>query len=109
RTYVAELFFVIYTTHHNPIKTNGFDDDHRHLEVNIKLNSKPDAAKIFKGITGKKISEICPEVKKNSFWGSGFWNPAYRRDTIGSDAESHREYPTNQNPSCGTPRHATGL
>ncbi len=96
RTFVAELFFLISATRDMPIKTIGFDDDHVHLEVNIKLKSKPEAAKIFKGITGKKILENFPEIKKKFFWGSGFWNPAYLMDNIGSNEESVREYILNQ-------------
>ena len=79
-----------------PIKTIGFDDDHVHLEVNIKLKSKPEAAKIFKGIIGKKLFENFPEIKRKYFWGSGFWNPAYLMDNIGSDEESVRDYIKNQ-------------
>lgn len=100
RTYVAELFFLISTTRDMPIKTIGFDDDHVHLEMNIKLKSKPEAAKIFKGIIGKKVFENFPEIKKKFFWSSGFWNPAYLMDNIGSDGESVREYIRNQKYSC---------
>ena len=96
RTFIAELFFLISTTRDMPIKTIGFDDDHVHLEVNIKLKSKPEAAKIFKGISAKKLFENFPEIKKKYFWGSGFWNPAYLMDNIGSDGESVREYIKNQ-------------
>ena len=96
RTFVAELFFLISTTRDMPIKTIGFDDDHVHLEVDIKLKSKPEAAKIFKGIIGKKLFENFPEIKRRFFWGSGFWNPAYLMDNIGSNEESVREYIKNQ-------------
>ena len=96
RSFVAELFFLISTTRDMPIKTIGFDDDHVHLEVNIKLKSKPEAAKIFKGIIGKKLFENFPEIKRKYFWGSGFWNPAYLMDNIGSDEESVRDYIKNQ-------------
>jgi len=96
RIFVAELFFLISTTRDIPIRTIGFDDDHVHLEVNIKLKSKPEVAKIFKGIIGKKVLENFPEIKRKFFWGSGFWNPAYLMDNIGSDEESVREYILNQ-------------
>jgi len=96
RTFVAELFFLISTTRNMPIKTIGFDDDHVHLEIDIKLRSKPEVAKIFKGITGKKVLENFPEIKKKFFWNSGFWNPAYLMDNIGSDEEAISNYIKNQ-------------
>ena len=100
RSFVAELFFLISTTRDMPIKTIGFDDDHVHLEVDIKLKSKPEAAKIFKGIIAKKLFENFPEIKGKYFWNSGFWNPAYLMDNIGSDEESVRDYIKNQKYSC---------
>jgi putative transposase len=96
RSFVAELFFLISATRDIPIRTIGFDDDHVHPEINIKLRSKPEVAKIFKGIIGKKIFENFPEIKKRFFWGSGFWNPAYLMDNIGSNEEHVREYIKNQ-------------
>jgi putative transposase len=49
-----------------------------------------------KGIIGKKLFENFPEIKRRFFWGSGFWNPAYLMDNIGSNEESVREYIKNQ-------------
>lgn len=92
RSYVAELFFLISTLYDMPIKKMGFGDDHVHLQVNIKLKSKPEAAKILKGIIGNKIFKQFPEIKKKFFWNSGFWNPAYLMDNIGSDEETVGDY-----------------
>jgi len=63
RVFVLELFYVISTLYDVPIKKVGFGEDHVHLHMNIKLRSKPEAAKIFRGITGKKIFETFPEIK----------------------------------------------
>jgi len=96
RVYVAELFFLISTLYDMPIKKMGFGDDHVHLQVNIKLKSKPDAAKILKGITANKIFKQFPEIKKKFFWDSGFWNPAYLMDNIGSNESSISNYISTQ-------------
>ena len=60
RVYVAELFFLISTLYDMPIKKMGFGDDHVHLQVNIKLKSKTDAAKILKGKQVKIDTYIVP-------------------------------------------------
>jgi len=75
-----------------PIEDVGFGDDHVHFDVDIKLRSKPEAAKIFRGITGKKIFEKFPEIKKKYFWDSGFWNPAYFLDNIGRNRDEIKQY-----------------
>ena len=92
RSYVAELLILISSLYDMPIKKMGFGDDHVHFRVNIKLRSKPDVAKIFRGIIAKKLFEKFPEIKKKFFWGSGFWNPAYMLDNVGSDEESIDNY-----------------
>ena len=58
RTYVAELLILISSLYYMPIKKRGFGDGPVHIHVNIKLRSKPEAAKILKGITAKKLFKI---------------------------------------------------
>ena len=96
RVYVAELIVLISSLYDMPMKTLGFGDDHVHFRVNIKLRSKPEAAKIFRGIIGKKLFEKFPEIKRKFFWDSGFWNPAYMLDNIGSDEEVIDNYISGQ-------------
>ncbi|MGB9707907.1 MAG: IS200/IS605 family transposase [Candidatus Pacearchaeota archaeon] len=79
-----------------PIKKVGFNSNRVHFRVDIKLRSKPEVAKIIKGITGKKILEAFPEIKKKYFWGSGFWNPAYLMDNIGGDEGAIDNYIASQ-------------
>lgn len=64
RVYVLELFYLISTLYDMPVKKIGFGDNHVHIHINIKLRSKPEAAKIFKSVTGKKVLEQFPEIKK---------------------------------------------
>ena len=96
RVYVVELLFLISSLYDMPIKKMGFDDDHVHFRINIKLKSKPEAAKILKGITAKKLFQKFPEIKNKFFWGSGLWNPAYMLDNIGSDQERVDNYISSQ-------------
>ena len=96
RGYVAELIILISSLYNMPIKKMGFGDNHVHFRVDIKLRSKPEAAKIFRGITAKKLFEKFPEIKKEYFWGSGLWNPSYMLDNIGSDEDSVDNYISSQ-------------
>ena len=92
RTYVFDLLHVISINYNMPIEDVGFGDDHVHFDVDIRLRSKPEAAKIFRGITGKRVLKQFPEIKKRYFWDSGFWNPAYFLDNIGRDREEIKQY-----------------
>ncbi len=75
-----------------PIEDIGFGDDHVHFDVDIKLRSKPEVAKIFKGIIAKMIFKKFPEIKDKYFYGSGFWNPAYFLDNIGRNRDEIKQY-----------------
>ena len=96
RIFVRDLFYQISASYNMPIKKMGFDDDHVHIYLNIRLKSKPEAAKIFKGITAKLLFAKFPWVKNQFFWGSGFWNPAYLMDNIGRDESVIENYVASQ-------------
>ena len=96
RGYVAELLFLISNLYDMPILKLGFGDNHMHFRVDIKLRSKPEAAKIFRGMMAKKLFGKFPEIKKKYFWDSGFWNPSYMLDNIGSDEERIDNYISSQ-------------
>jgi|TARA_B100000315_G_C14406604_1_gene509017 REP element-mobilizing transposase RayT len=55
----------------------AFDSDHVHLIIDIGLYSKPEIAKKLKGYVGRHLLHFLPWLKKEKFWGSGLWNPAY--------------------------------
>src|SRR3989344_5386011 len=61
RGYIAELIILISSLYNMPIKKMGFGDNHVYFRVDIKLRSKPEAAKIFREITAKKLFEKFPE------------------------------------------------
>lgn len=96
RGYVCEMLILISSLYNMPVRKIGFGDNHLHFRVDIKLRSKPEAAKIIKGIIAKKVFEKFPEIKEKYFWGSGFWNPSYLMDNIGSDLEVIDNYISSQ-------------
>ncbi len=96
RLFVFDLLHTISANYNMPVEDIGFDDDHVHFDVDIRIRSKPEAAKIFRGITGKMVLKKFSEIKQKYFWGSGFWNPAYLLDNIGRDREVIKNYIKNQ-------------
>jgi REP element-mobilizing transposase RayT len=62
----------------------GFDKHHTHLVIEAKLTDTiPNIVKKFKGISGKILLRKYPKVKREFFWGSGLWSPAYCVKTVG--------------------------
>jgi len=55
----------------------AFDSDHVHMILEMGIYSKPEIAKKLKGFVGRKLFQHLPWLKKQKFWGSGLWNPAY--------------------------------
>jgi len=96
RTFVFDMINLISANYNLPVQEIGFDSDHVHFQVDIRIRSKSEAAKIFRGIIGRLIFIKFPEMKKQYFWGSGFWNPAYLMDNIGSDKAIIGQYIANQ-------------
>ncbi len=92
RVYVYDLLHEIAAAYNMPIEDVGFGDDHVHFDVDIRVHSKPEVAKIFRGIIGKRVLKKFPMIKKKYFYGSGFWNPAYLLDNIGSERTSVKKY-----------------
>lgn len=62
----------------------GFDGNHVHLLIGLGLNSLVELVKKLKGETGRLLLSEFPSMKKEKFWGSGFWNPSYFFDTGGA-------------------------
>ncbi len=58
-------------------KKIAFDSDHVHMIIDMGLYSKPEIAKKLKGFSAKSMFKYMPWLKRNFFWKSGFWNPAY--------------------------------
>jgi len=69
----------------------AFDSDHVHIILDMGLYSKIELAKKLKGYVGRKLLGLVPQLKKDKFWGSGFWNPAYDIRSI-NDMEFYSRY-----------------
>ena len=92
RMFVYDLLHQISANYNMPVEDVGFGDNHVHFDVDIRVRSKPEAAKIFRGIIGRLVLRKFPLVKEKYFYGSGFWNPAYFLDNIGRDREDIKQY-----------------
>lgn len=62
RLLVFDLLNQISANYNLPIEDVGFGDDHLHFDVDINVRSKPEVAKIFKGIIGKRVLVFYPEI-----------------------------------------------
>ena len=88
-----EIFFEVAALHRIVIKEIGFDGDHVHMDILIRNTQRLcDVDKIFKGTSGRKLLREFPEIKKNYFWGSGFWGSQGYGDSVGRDPEVIRNY-----------------
>ena len=92
RIFVFDLLNQISASYNLPLEDVGFGDDHVHFDVDINVKSKPEIAKIFKGIIAKMLFRKFSAIKKQYFYGSGFWNPAYFLDNIGRNHEDIKNY-----------------
>ena len=97
RMFVFDLLNQISASYNLPIEDIGFGDNYVHFDVDIKIKSKPEVAKIFKGIIAKMVFKKFPDVKKRYFYGSGFWSPVYFLDNIGRNHEDIKQYIRKQN------------
>ena len=80
-------------------KKLSFDSDHVHMILDMGLYSKPQLAKNLKGYVAKKIFTLLPLLKKQKFWGSGLWNPAYDIRSI-NDMDFYSRYLDKQKYAC---------
>ena len=69
----------------------AFDSDHVHMILDMGLYSKPELAKRLKGYVGRHCLHLLPQLKQQSFWGSGLWNPAYDIRSI-NDMDFYERY-----------------
>ena len=70
-----------------PLAKIGFDSNHVHGRIDINNYSRPQAAKLLRGYTARKLFVLFPEIKRKYFWGSGLWNPAYFMESVGRDVD----------------------
>ncbi len=87
-----EIMFEVARENNIEIKHLGFDDNHLHFIPDLGKHSEPELRKLFKGITGKKLLERFPFVKRKYFWDSGLWGRQYYCYAIGSDMNVLAKY-----------------
>ncbi len=93
----AEILNEVAHNYRMAIDVMGFDGDHLHMIADIGLHSAPEAVKLFKGTTARKLFQEYPAMKKSFFWGSGLWNPSYWADGVSKkEYENIRNYVLNQ-------------
>ena len=64
------------------ISTVGFDQNHMHILCRfLPKYSGGQVVKVIKSISGKKVFEEAPEIKKE-LWGGEFWTDGYYISTI---------------------------
>jgi len=81
----ASCFEDIAENYHIDLVSVGFDNDHVHLILDLGKHNEPGLRKILKGVSGKKLLQNFPDIKKKYFWGSGLWGRQYYCYSIGSD------------------------
>ena len=77
----------------------SFDSDHVHMILDLGLYSRPELAKKLKGYVGRKLFQFLPWLKKQKFWGSGFWNSATDIRSI-NDMDFYNRYLDKQKYAC---------
>ena len=92
RNAAKALFIKACKTYNIVWKSIGFDNNHVHAILDIQNYSRPEAAKLLKGYTAKKLFKLFPGIKTRYFWGSGLWSPAYYMDSVGKDIEFMQRY-----------------
>ena len=70
----------------------GTDREHIHFVLDIGIRSMPEIVKCLKGYAAKKLFQEYPQLKKQYFWKSGFWNPSYYAVSVGKDKEKTVDY-----------------
>lgn len=74
----------------------GFDSNHFHAILDLALWGISDLVKVMKGISGKKLLEKFPEIKKKYFWKSGFWSGTKYVYSVGRDKKDIERYVAKQ-------------
>ena len=74
------------------MKAVGFDSNHVHIILDLGKYSEPYVRKILKGITGHKLLQQFPNIKRKYFWESGLWGRQYYCYGIVSDMKVLNKY-----------------
>jgi len=92
RAYCIELFYEAFNLYDIECRKIGFDSNHVHMRIDIGNYSRPQIAKMLKGYVAKKLLKKYSWLKKEYFWGSGLWSPAYYMYSVGHDVDFIDDY-----------------
>jgi putative transposase len=74
----------------------GFDSNHFHTIIDLGLKQVSELIKIMKGVSGRKLLQRFPEIKKKYFWGSGLWSGTKYVYSVGRDKQDIERYVARQ-------------
>ena len=81
--YIKEIAEQIAQRYELSVEEMGCDSNHIHLLCSFHPKyAGGDVVRLFKSITGRKLFEQFPEIKKD-LWGGEFWSDGYYIGTIG--------------------------
>ena len=91
-----EMMIQIFESHSIEYDRIGFDSNHFHTIIDLGLWKISELIKVMKGISGKKLLERFPEIKKKYFYGSGLWSGTKYVYSVGRDKASVERYVAKQ-------------
>ena len=74
----------------------GFDSNHFHTIIDLGMKQISELIKIMKGVSGRKLLQRFPEIKKKYFWGSGLWSGTKYVYSVGRDKQDIEKYVARQ-------------
>jgi putative transposase len=74
----------------------GFDSDHFQAIIDLGMKQVSELIKIMKGVSGRKLLQRFPEIKKKYFWGSGLWSGTKYVYSVGRDIKAIERYVSKQ-------------
>lgn len=87
-----QIFREVSENHNWIVRELGFGSDHVHSVIDAGTKGPEDVAKALKGVSGRKLLAEFPNLKKQYFWGSGFWSPAVYFDSVGERTVDEMDY-----------------
>jgi len=91
-----EMMIEIFKAHKIEYDRIGFDSNHFHTILDMGMWQISDLIKVMKGISGYKLLNQFPKIKKKYFYGSGLWSGTKYVYSVGRDKASVERYVAKQ-------------
>jgi putative transposase len=91
-----EMMIQIFQDYGIEYDTIGFDSNHFHTIIDLGLKKVSELIKVMKGVSGRKLLQKFPEIKKKYFWGSGLWSGTKYVYSVGRDKKDIEKYVAKQ-------------